>query len=432
MNQENDQSQLLTPEVQAYYDDKKLFHRNAFWLLFGNFAMGLGLGVCMLIPLHMDRVGMNATQISLGFSINGWLIAFLMIYISYRSDNCQIRWGRRLPFLLLSILPVCLSLVLFPHTKTILTCVLVFAIYRFFINFKEQTYPFLSYDIARKEYWGRSWALQMAGGMFGAWLANVGLMRLVSRWGEANVFYLAAAMLCLLTLTTVLFLKEPPIRVKNPPPFKISNQLRIGFSDKRNWLLFIGFGFCGVATMPTMQFAVLQAKKNIMLNEAQIGMAMSWAAIAAMLMTFPAGLLTDKLGAIRTTIIGFSMIVAASFFGYNAHTSFQLSIAMVLLVSGGILTYNATLVFLVHGIPRAIIASFSACNGMFCAFFAATMQLVCGCLIDYSGGNYSLAFPFGAILGGGGIIMLIIVGYLRNKSAETELASLNPEFAKTQ
>ena len=88
----------LAPAVQAYYADKRLFHRNIFFLLFGTFGMGLALGVAgNLVPLHMDRVGMNATQIALGFSINGWLIAFLMITSPYWCLWCRGCPGRCWP-----------------------------------------------------------------------------------------------------------------------------------------------------------------------------------------------------------------------------------------------------------------------------------------------------------------------------------------------
>ncbi|CAN5777204.1 hypothetical protein BH09VER1_BH09VER1_17270 [soil metagenome] len=424
MNAESTVEPALSLEAREYYADKRLLWLNSFWLLFGTFGMGMGLGVSAnLVPLHMSKVGMNATQIALGFSINGWLIAFLMIYLAYRSDNCQIRWGRRLPFLLLAIPPVCLALIIFPHAHTIFACVVVFAVYRFFLNFKEQTYPFLSYDIAPRECWGRIWALQMAGGALGGWAANVGLMRLVKPWGEAPVFYLASGMLGGLTLVTILFLKEPPIRVKNPAPFQIGKQLLIGFGDRRNWLLFLGFGLGIMTALPAPIFIVLQAKNNVLLDEGQIGWVMSWFTLASLVIAFPAGWLTDRLGAIQAMGISYVLALVAAFLGFAADGATRLSFSVVFLALSGTISYNAMLVFLVRGVPREIIASFSACNGMFSAFFAATVQVACGSLIDLFGGNYGIAFPLGVLLGGVGLAMLIVVDQWRKKELKSNQAA---------
>ena len=89
--------------------------------------------------------------------------------------------------------------------------------------------------------------------------------------------------------------------------------------------------------------------------------------------------------------------------------------------------YTALLIFLVEGVNREILASFSACNGMFMAAFSATMQLVCGKLIDITGGNYAIAMPFGIAIGAVGIPMLIFVSRMRKKalqSIEAEISSV--------
>lgn len=418
----NDGDPQLSPAAQAYYSNKSLFYRNIGVFLFGTFGMGLALGVAgNLIPLHMDRVGMSATQIALGFSINGWLVAFLMVYIAFRSDHCQSKLGRRIPFLVLGMPPVILSLLIFPHTYTVLTCAAAFAAYRFFLNFKEQTYGFLSYDISPKKYWGRLLAIQAAGTAVGGWLANVGLMQLVPVIGETYVFYIAAALLMLSTIISILFIKEPPIHIPIRPKFDIIKQLKIGFGNKRNWPLFIGFGCCVVVMMPSPTFMVLQAKRNVMLNEAQIGWVMSWMTLTSFVIAYPSGWITDKLGALPTILLGYAIALLACTFAYPAKDATTLTIGFVLFAIGTALMWNAMGVFLVYGVPRAILASFCACNGMFFAFFSATMQVVFGKVIDIFGRNYALAFPLGAAFGLIGVPLLLMVAYWRKKTTQTEL-----------
>ena len=101
----------------------------------------------------------------------------------------------------------------------------------------------------------------------------------------------------------------------------------------------------------------------------------------------------------------------------------MLSISVVLLSISGHLIYNAMLVFVVQGVSRTLLASFSACNGMFSAFFSACIQVVCGRLIDLSGGNYAIAYPFGIVFGAVGIPLLILVSRGRQQAARAEAAA---------
>jgi len=100
--------------------------------------------------------------------------------------------------------------------------------------------------------------------------------------------------------------------------------------------------------------------------------------IATLLISYPAGWLTDKMGPYRTILLSYLIAVASGIVGYPAKDATQLSIAVVLMAISGTIGYNALLVYLVQGIPRELLASFSACNGMFSAFFPPPCRLFAG------------------------------------------------------
>ena len=129
------------------------------------------------------------------------------------------------------------GMVLFPYTSSALACVLVFAVFYFAMNVKYDTYPFIAYDIARKPYWGRVNGLNLVLGGIATWLGQTWFMPLMDVKGDFYVYVLAAAILAIASVATVVFSKEPPLRTETPPDYNplkvIGHVIRVGFSDKR-------------------------------------------------------------------------------------------------------------------------------------------------------------------------------------------------------
>ena len=109
-----------SPKLKAYYDNKKLFFWNVFWLLFGNAAAMFGQQTAgSLMPLHMASIKLDAQQISSIIAVGTLLAIPSLLYVSHLTDHWQSRWGRRLPFIAVSFPFKVIALILFPYAGQI-------------------------------------------------------------------------------------------------------------------------------------------------------------------------------------------------------------------------------------------------------------------------------------------------------------------------
>jgi hypothetical protein len=101
--------------LTRYYSDRKLMWRNVLWITFGHFGSSLSQTILEpLMNLRLKSIGVSQSSVGLIVSLNLWAVSFLVMYVSWKSDHCTSRLGRRTPFTLLSLPFILLALVLFP------------------------------------------------------------------------------------------------------------------------------------------------------------------------------------------------------------------------------------------------------------------------------------------------------------------------------
>ena len=395
--------------VEEYYDNRRLFFANTFWLVFGGAAASFGLNTAQsLMPLHMANVGLNAEQISLIMAIRGWVGMPLVLYMAYLSDHWQGKMGRRLPFLAISLPFILLGMAFFPYMRTVLSCLIMYSVFTFFVQVKFDTYPFLIYDIAKKASWGKVNGFNVVVSAIGVWMGQTLLMPMVDVRGEKYVYMLGAAFVGLFTLLTILFMKEPPIRSATPPRFNpmpvILGALKIGFKDRRNIWLFVAFGLiCGPGI--AFNYIPLQAKVNLGMTDGEIGrQILQYGTLVGVVFAFFMGWTIDKIGAAKSIAIGYVFGIIAVFIGFNPSSAGQLAVAFVLLMAASNFMYMAGSIFVASCVSRENLASFSACNGSVNLFIQACVMQIAGILITrVFAGNYGFAFILSAILTTAGV-----------------------------
>lgn len=88
--------------LKAYYSNRRLLVRNALFILLGNW----GHTICFVVvgPLILLRVTSTVSNSFWGMmnSVNSWVVAFLVMYFSWKSDHTISRFGRRIPYLFIS------------------------------------------------------------------------------------------------------------------------------------------------------------------------------------------------------------------------------------------------------------------------------------------------------------------------------------------
>jgi Na+/melibiose symporter-like transporter len=408
-----------SPALRGYYDDKGLMARNVFWYFFGMSAAGFGFNTIQsMLPLHMAGIGMDAEQISFTMSIRSWLYMIMVLYIAHVSDHWQSRWGRRLPFLLLSLPFIVGGILVFPWLQTPLACVLVFAVFSFFVGVKYDTYPLLSYDLVRQRYWGR---VAGFGGIpcgLAVWAGQRYLMPMSDSHGEPFVYTVAAGLLLVTTVLTLVLVKEPPIRSSEPPALNplpvIMATLRVGFSDRSNILLFLAFALTISPTL-VMNYIALQGQLNLGLTQGEIGSRLlQWGTLIGLVLSPLTGIAIDKIGAAKTCVIGYLLMVAATWYGYRPFDVSALVIACVLLTISQAILYGAGTIFIASGSNRENIATFCACNGAVTQAVQAVLLVLIGAFIKrFQDGNYGAAFPFCLALSTMGVPILLWVDQKR-------------------
>lgn len=408
------------PALKAYYDNKRLFYINVFWMVIGGAAAALGVNTASTVmPLHMAKIGLDAEQISNVMSVRGYLTLPLALYLAQLSDRWQSKMGRRLPFLAASIPFVVVGMWLFPYTGTLLSCILVFAMFHFAMNIKYDTYPFIAYDIARKAYWGRVNGLTVVFAGVSTWIGQIVLLPMMDTRGEKYVYLLGALIVGTASVLTVIFSKEPPIRSETPPQFNpvavIKHVLKVGFSSKSNIRLFIANGFlCGGVGL-VGQYVSLQAMVNLHLTRGAIGQdVLQYGTIASTALAFFLGWGIDKLGSKKAIIVGFLLLVIASVLGFKPSGASQLAIANVFLTLSFTLVFWAQHVYTASLVRREDLATFGTCNGAVFVLILTIATQISGIMIKrVFGGNYGCSFIIAIAFATVGLILFFWVDRLR-------------------
>jgi MFS family permease len=418
------------PQLRAFYDDKRLFYRNVFWLVFGGAAATLGVNLAnTVMPLHMAKIGLDAEEISSVMAIRGYLTLPLALFLAQLSDRWQGKAGRRLPFLAASIPFTVAGMVLFPCTSSALSCVLIFAVFYFAMNVKYDAYPFIAYDIARKPHWGRVNGLSLVMGGIAAWLGQIWLMPMMDEKGDLHVYVLAAFILAVASIATVLFSKEPPLCTETPPDFNpvkvIGHVIRVGFSDKRIVQLFVASALvCGFAV--SAMYIPLQAQVNMGMSTGDIGtQILQYGAIINTCMVFFTGWAIDKIGSTKAILVGFALGLLATLIAFGPSSglttsifsaaaavssavlglsftptpALALAVANVLIVVTTTLTYWGQHVFTASWVRSEDLATFGTCNGAVNVLVNTNAVQLSGVLIKrVFGGNYGVGFAVGAVI----------------------------------
>lgn len=242
-------------------------------MIFGNFASVLADTVVpSIMPLKFKSLGTSNLMIGLfASSIPSFLAVFMNPYISFKSDRYRSRWGRRIPFILWTLPPLCLSLVglafgediikfLSPHIQAItdyspiaiavatLGALLVLVL--FFDQFNNAVFAGLFNDVVPTPVMGRFMGTMRIVGSSVGFLYNYFIFQYAESHmreiflGAAALYFFGVGIMCL-------FVKEG----EYPPPTKeekkassglrgVKSYFRESFCHKFYWTKF-SYTACG-------------------------------------------------------------------------------------------------------------------------------------------------------------------------------------------
>jgi hypothetical protein len=399
--------QAESPELAAYYADTRLLWRNIATIILGN----IGFAVCMtlvspLILLRLRELGASNGMISTMQAANGFVVAFLVLYFSWRSDHTVSRFGRRLPYMWISAPFIVTAVVLFPFLHHMWSLLILWAVLMLFMDMYASTFPLLMYDCTRRCVLARVQSINniiLAGASFAALQWGMGL-RDIGSWMP---YVLGAVAMLVCNVATGLIVREPPIRNPATSGFKPWSTFQVGLPDRRFLWLMAGITLIAAMSVLYNQWIWIFAKERLLLDETLIAKAMSWGSLLPVILALPFGYLVDRFGSLPMLTlfwIGSLAVFAALLWltglagSSSAITQHGMTMTAIVFTVTGCM-YFAADIMLVKSSPAADLGSVTACNSF---IRNMTHQVVImgssGWILKWTDDNYGLVFGIGAVL----------------------------------
>lgn len=338
--------------------------------------------------------------------------------ISYRSDRCRSRLGRRLPYLLLTTPIAAMAIVGFafspmlgkflapllgtPENPTILFLLgICWAVFEFATVISVALFGALVNDVVPEKLLGRFFGLfraiaLLAGILFNYWFLG---------YAQSHYFWLFLVIALIYAggfMIMCLKIKEG----EYPPPEK---QARKGFfhaakvyfsecySDPYYLLLFVFLTFTGLTFAPVNSFSMFYAQSlNVPMDHYGKYLAITY--MISLAASYFLGILADRFHPLRTGLLALGAYGAAALISWitiSGEITFAVAFIAHGVLSGSYFTLTASLQQRL--LPRDRFGQFHSAAGIMCAlFYIGTIPLV-GKFLDYTGHQYRYVFFWGGI-----------------------------------
>ncbi len=405
----------LSPELAAYYSNNRLMWKNVLLIMLANVGWTISfafLGPLML--LRLNRLGVNEGTLGLLGSSNLWVVSFLVMYFSWKSDHCTSRWGRRLPFLFMSVPFIILSISLFPFFVWVPMLITLTIVQMLATDVKASTFPLLNIDCVRKDVLARMGSINaiacglvaFVGVRYGVRLADV---------AEWLPYILGSGILCITTYAAT-FIKEPPIHNPTSETFKPWSALKVGWSDKRNIIMMLGVGTIHAFMCMYGTWVWLYAKNDLHIERADCANALSWSALIGVVLAYPIGWAIDKLGSYKIVSVFWVLQMIGFIYAMQVNSVNGLIILSILVCCAGPFYAGADMLVFKTCHP-AVVGSMTSSNSFLRNMNIGTIVFISGYMIQHTH-NYKAAFILGICVSTFGLIMFWIYRYLMARPKE--------------
>lgn len=395
-------------ELEAYYANRGLLKRNIAFIII--LTLGWSAAFTYLNPLMqlgLKTSGVSDSMLGLIGGINAWLYSYLVMYFSWKSDRTVSRFGRRIPFLMISAPVIVGTIILFPMFQYAVALVALYMIKAIFMDVKAATIPLLNIDCVPRHMLGRINAINATMVCVVSFLALRFGMGLADHNHYAP-YWVGAAILAITSLIGIYYIKEPPIRQKREGRFLPWSAMKVAWQDKRTILLMAGVGLIQISATMCNAWIWLFADKNLGVSRGELGAIMSWGIIVPFLISIPVGILIDRFRGIRMVAVYWVLSVTASLWlVFSANSPVTLTIAAMIIAAMGPF-YGAADIKVYREADPKDVGSITSTNSCLRALIAGLASYASGLLIQHGGGDYRIAFVFGAAVSTLGFICMLI------------------------
>jgi hypothetical protein len=407
--------QELSPELTAYFADRRLLRRNVFFIIIGNLGLNLGLGISTTLSImHMKACGVSDMAIATMSGINLWVVAYLVMYFSWRSDHTVSRWGRRTPFTFISMWFIVITTALFPFYTIPVSLILLYAVKFLFNDMQASTWSLIVFDCVPRHLLGRIMAINtVAAGVTGYLVNRYGMAFAESN--EKLVFLLSAGTVLVLLSTAMIGIKEPPIRNPSVTPFRPWSALQLGLKDKRIIMLMLGvtmlYGFLQMWGAWNTLWATNTQGYGLGLSKTELGKALSWGSLLSMVIAIPNGYLIDKISGLRIMMLFWLLQLATlAVVLTSVHSSTGLMVVGLMVLSYGGLFTAGDLMVIKSAHPKDI-GSVTSSNAFIRNIYNGSLSFCGGIMIAWSGKDqphYFNALMLGMVMATVGLGILFL------------------------
>jgi Na+/melibiose symporter-like transporter len=404
---------LDTPELRAYYANRPLLWRNLFFIGFSNIGWSVAMGATgPLMGLRLLEKGWTEAYSGTVGSINLWLLSFLVMYFSWKSDHTVTKIGRRKPFLFISAVPIILSTALFPLFESLVPLVGLMLLKMMFSNLKNSTFPLLNIDCVARDMLARAQSILMVATgiiMFFTMRITPYLIDL-GEW----VPYAFGTVVLIISTASAWFIKEPEIHNPQTETFKPWSALKVGLRDRR--IIWLMLGVAMIASFETVfqNWTWIYAKAKLGLERKDIFEALSWAQLINIVIAFPTGWLIDKVGGFKVVLLYFFMMLLNLVLLLMVHDATSLALYVAFMTISNPLNNAAEIMVYKTSDPKEV-GSITSSLSFIRNFYNGCLLFFAGWFIQLSGRNYNMLFIIGAVLMAVGLLMFFI--YRKKMSA---------------
>ena len=413
------------------------------WLMWGDFAYSM-----------KDRAtGTVAALMLKKFDVSDFLFGIIMIsfpnftniflcpIVSYRSDRHRGRFGRRIPYLLLTTPFIVIGLaglgftpllarlirqaVGVEHISYNLTALLVFCFFWIILDFGTTLagaiFNALATDVVPTEFLGRFFAMFRAVSLGCAFLFNYFVMGCAET--HALVIFLGLAALYGIGLFSIcLKVKEgeyppPEAETSGPPTVKsaVKTYFRECFSlPYYRWVIMASV-VAGFSVVPFNIYGIFYAK-SLNMDMDFYGKVSSLICLVSFVLSFFLGWFSDRFHPIRTGMVSMALQTVILFIGGRIATT-ESVFAWLFLVQGiSIMSYNTLMAsYAPRLFPREYFAQFNSAMMLINALASVIGAPLVGKFLDLTGNYYPHLFTIGGVIGlcGLGCFVMVYRGYQR-------------------
>jgi MFS family permease len=408
------------------------------WLIFGDFALQLrerSVGATAQLVLKK----FEASDLLVGLLIGSLPAALGMIIapiISVKSDRHRGRWGRRIPFLLVPLPAVVLSmagLAISPwaggHLHTWLgvhspgpnACVLgVFAawwaIFEVSAILAGAVFGGLINDVVPQEVIGRFLGMfrmvsLIDGIIFNHFLIKHAEKHFVWIFLGVGLFYgVGFTLMCLMVKEGEYPPVEPLEETARPGRMQaVRSYLRDCFANPYYLWVFMAFILCSLSFAPVNSFSIFYAK-SLHMDMELYGNYIAASYVCSLALAYFLGSLADRFHPLRLGIACMALYATVSLSGAAFATDpkkFGVAFMAHTVISGTYMTSMASAGQRLY--PKLKFAQFASASGLIGATFGMLLPPTMGFLLDRSGHNYRITFLASGVLASLGLVALVVV-----------------------